>query len=141
MKRYKPLPQNPLVQRMEDMQIPGMKKKGKTKFVNIKKEDMAGEYNFVPPELGSELTLNKLEAQFRKAFNKRSDLDADELFESGKKWFDRKMARIDEILKDNDKVPHTREYLRPISDPHHNRHMFIKFVLLLAIMYCVTVLL
>lgn len=145
------------------------------------------------PELGSKLTLDKLEAMekdMRKGF-KNGDLTATEAAERSRERIIKKGTRImvdkgvlgtdtgvfistngcsiggfygrylsdkdnkehiwdqtvhnitaiKEYEKQNDKVPHTREYLRPICIPHHERHLLIKLLLVLAVIYCLIVVL
>lgn len=121
MKTYKPLPKNPLVQRMEDMQIPGSVKKTKAMY----EWDKALEES----RQGLEDQRCKSCRVYPGSSHKENCSELLRIRTKAYKEYKRKSE-----------APHTREYLRPISDPHHGRHVFMVLVLIVAVVIAVVVL-
>lgn len=142
MKHLKPLPKNPLVQRMEDMQIPGMPNKKITRAYKMYQRALdrcAGDVTFpivVPERTYTKGVKINSKGNFVKEKPKKAILDTPDVFDDPQ--FSQR--EVLEIIKDIRKVPHTREYLRPISDPHHGRHVFMVLVLIAALLFAVVVL-
>lgn len=144
MKTYKPLPKNPLVQRMEDVHIPGMKKKAKhNKLVH---KDTQAVFDELPKDVQKEM-LEMVKA-IRKDMDNREGRATKLKREHERLEYSIEKPNV--VVKfdvppapyRNDKVIwEGREWLRSVNDPHHGRHVMIVLVLIVALLFAGIVLL
>lgn len=121
----KPLPKHPKQQRMEDMTFPMLKPSSKTKEMH--------RWDKVLKE--SEQGLENQRCKSCGVYPGSSHTDRCEVLSEIRKLAWKEYKKSDKVIWEG------REWLQSISDPHHERHVAVVVLLVVAIIYCVAVLL